>query len=96
MKVAVTYAEAERQIVLQTELAAGSSVEQAVRASGILNKFNTIDLSQNKTGIFGKLVPLDHVLSEGDRVEIYRPAVGKPPKKGSAVAQGDTSAAAGG
>ena len=32
-------------------------------------------------GIFGKLTPLDQILSEGNRVEIYRPALGKPPKK---------------
>ncbi|MBF0215253.1 MAG: RnfH family protein, partial [Magnetococcales bacterium] len=35
----------------------------------------------NKIGIFSKLVPLDQKLNDGDRVEIYRPAMGKPPKK---------------
>jgi len=31
-----------------------------------------------KIGVFGKLVKLDARLSDGDRVELYRPLMGKP------------------
>lgn len=81
MKVAVTYAEAKRQMVLDLEVEDGASAEQAIQASGILGKVPDIDLTRNKIGIFSKVVPLEQVLTEGDRVEIYRPAIGKPPKK---------------
>jgi putative ubiquitin-RnfH superfamily antitoxin RatB of RatAB toxin-antitoxin module len=32
----------------------------------------------NKTGVFGKAVKLDALLTEGDRVEIYRPLIADP------------------
>ncbi|MBF0401111.1 MAG: RnfH family protein [Magnetococcales bacterium] len=92
MKVSVAYAEAKRQIVAETEVAEGASVEQAIRQSGILKKCAEIDLTKNKAGVYGKVVPLDQVVKEGDRIEIYRPAVGKPPKKGAAAAKGAEAA----
>ena len=87
MKVAVAYAEANQQMVIDMEVDAGFTVEQAINKSGILKRFSSLDLTRNKAGIFGKVVPLVQVLSEGDRVEIYRPAIGKPPKKGAATVQ---------
>ena len=87
MKIAVTYAEAKQQLVVETDVGEGTTVEQAIHKSGILKKFAglALDPARNKTGIFGKIVPLEHVLSEGDRVEIYRPALGKPPRKAAAA-----------
>jgi hypothetical protein len=44
-----------------------------------------IDLTQQKVGIFGKLVKLDAPLQPGDRVEIYRPITCDPtqvPRRG--------------
>ncbi len=93
MKVAVAYAEEKQQVVLDTDVEEGFTVEQAIHKSGILKKFANLDLTKCKTGIFGKIVPLGQVLSEGDRVEIYRPALGKPPKKGTAAAKGVADAA---
>ena len=94
MKVAVAYAEAKRQMVIEMDVADGTSAEQAIRSSGILGKIPDIDLAKNKIGVFGKLFPLEQALSNGDRVEIYRPAIGKPPKKaGSSAKTGAGSAA---
>ncbi|MBF0439018.1 MAG: RnfH family protein [Magnetococcales bacterium] len=81
MKVAVTYAEAKRQIVMNMDVANGATAGDVIQNSGILARHPQIDLNVNKIGIFSKLVTLDQVLVEGDRVEIYRPALGKPPKK---------------
>ncbi|MBF0126924.1 MAG: RnfH family protein [Magnetococcales bacterium] len=81
MKVAVAYAEAKRQLVLTVDVEAGATAGEAVRKSGILSRMPHLDLNVNKLGIFSKLVTVDQVLNEGDRVEIYRPALGKPPKK---------------
>ena len=85
MKVTVAYVEAKRQMVMDFDVADGISAEQVIRDSGILEKISDIDLAKNKIGIFGKVVPLGQALSNGDRVEIYRPAIGKPPKKSSAA-----------
>ncbi|MEO5331214.1 MAG: RnfH family protein [Magnetococcus sp. YQC-5] len=81
MKVEVAYAEANRQLVINVDVAEGATAKDAIQKSGILSKVPHIDLGVNKIGIFSKLVPVEQVLAEGDRVEIYRPALGKPPKK---------------
>ncbi|MDA8095350.1 MAG: RnfH family protein [Betaproteobacteria bacterium] len=78
MKVEVVYAMPDSQVLLPVEAAAGATVEQAIKASGILEKCPEIDLTRNKVGIFGRLVKLDAALREKDRVEIYRPLVADP------------------
>jgi putative ubiquitin-RnfH superfamily antitoxin RatB of RatAB toxin-antitoxin module len=55
-----------------------STVEQVIRSSGILQRFPEIDLDTQKVGIFGRLVKLDTVPREGDRIEIYRPITADP------------------
>ena len=56
-------------------LAEGSTVRDAVLASGLLPRF---DPDHCPVGIFGKKKAPDTVLREGDRVEIYRPLVADP------------------
>ncbi|MBF0423616.1 MAG: RnfH family protein [Magnetococcales bacterium] len=81
MKVAVAYAEAQKQSVIEFEAKDGITATEAVQLSGILKKFPHIQLQSCKLGIFSKIIDSSHVLGAGDRVEIYRPALGKPPKK---------------
>lgn len=78
MNVGVCYAEADRQVWLRLETPDGSTVEQAIRHSGLLKRFPEIDLNEQKVGIFGKLVKLDVAVSDGDRIEIYRPITADP------------------
>lgn len=78
MKISVVYAENGRQNWIPVTLPEGSSVEEAISASGILSRYPAIDLSQQKVGIFGKFTKLDTLLNEGDRVEIYRPIIADP------------------
>jgi putative ubiquitin-RnfH superfamily antitoxin RatB of RatAB toxin-antitoxin module len=54
------------------------TAKQAIEVSGILERFPEIDLKINKIGIFGKVAKLDTLLTEGDRVEIYRPLIADP------------------
>ncbi len=76
--VEVAYALPDTQLILPVRVAPDTTAEQAIIASGILQKFPDIDLTSNKVGIFGKLVKLDTVLREKDRVEIYRPLIADP------------------
>jgi putative ubiquitin-RnfH superfamily antitoxin RatB of RatAB toxin-antitoxin module len=78
MNVGVCYAEADRQVWLRLETPDGSTVEQAIRHSGILRQFPEINLVRQKVGIFGKLVKLDAPVKDGDRIEIYRPITADP------------------
>jgi uncharacterized protein len=54
-------------------LAAGATVAEAVRASGVLERHPEIDLGRHRIGIFGRVVAAQAPLRDGDRVEIYRP-----------------------
>jgi putative ubiquitin-RnfH superfamily antitoxin RatB of RatAB toxin-antitoxin module len=78
INVEVIYALPERQPLLRIRLAEGATVEDAIRQSGVLDAFPDIDLARNKVGIFSKLVKLDEVLRDKDRVEIYRPLIADP------------------
>ncbi len=76
--VEIAYALPSQQMILKLRVENGTTAEQAIRASGILEKFPEIDMAQNRIGIFGKLAKPDNVLRENDRVEIYRPLIADP------------------
>ena len=78
IQIEVAYARPDQQALLSLRVAAGSTVAQAIEASGVLAKFPEIDLAQNKVGIFGKLTKLDTVVRERDRIEIYRALIADP------------------
>lgn len=78
LHVSVVYALPQRQEMVQLSLPEGATLQQAVEASGLLQKFPEIDLAKNKLGIFGKLSKADTVLRDRDRVEIYRPLLADP------------------
>ena len=74
----VAYARPDEQVILPLRVPAGTAIEDAIRRSGILDRFPEIDLAANKVGVFGKVGRLDQGLAEGDRVEIYRPLIADP------------------
>jgi len=76
--VEVAYALPERQLVVNVDVAPGATLEEAIRASGILGRCPEIDLARNKVGVFGKLGKLTDSLHADDRVEIYRPLIADP------------------
>ena len=89
--VEVCYARADVQAVSTVKIAAGATVAEAVRRSGLLERFPEIDLKMNAVGVFGKKVGLDRPLSDGERVEIYRPLVADPKEvRRKLAAQGRT------
>ena len=74
----VVYALPEEQVLITLDVEQGTTVEQAVKLSGVLEQFPDIDLTKNKLGIFGKTTKADQVLRDKDRVEIYRPLIADP------------------
>lgn len=78
IEVEVAYARPDEQVVLALTVPAGTTLEEAIRRSGVLERFAEIDLAANKVGVFGKVGRLDQVLAAGDRVEIYRPLIADP------------------
>ncbi|WP_028204042.1 RnfH family protein [Paraburkholderia nodosa] len=78
LSIDVCYALPDAQTLISIELPAGATVQQAIDASGILARHPEIDLAQLRVGVYGKLKPLDTVLADHDRVEIYRPLIVDP------------------
>ncbi|KHS94185.1 hypothetical protein RC86_02490 [Pectobacterium brasiliense] len=78
MQVDVVYALPERQYLRTVKLEEGSTVEQTIVASGLLELRHDIDLQVNKVGIYSRAAKLTDVVQEGDRVEIYRPLIADP------------------
>lgn len=76
--VEVAYAKPERQSLLTLTVAANSTVEQVINASGILQQFAEIDLTTQKVGIWSRPVKLQDQVKQGDRLEIYRPLIADP------------------
>lgn len=71
--VEVVYATKSEQVINEVQLARGASVEDGIIMSGLLEQCPDIDLSFNKVGIHGTVKPLSELVSDGDRIEIYRP-----------------------
>jgi putative ubiquitin-RnfH superfamily antitoxin RatB of RatAB toxin-antitoxin module len=78
IEVEVACAVEDLQRVINLQLPAGSSLADAVSASGILEEFSSLDLEKIKFGVYGQLAPAEAKLKDGDRVEVYRPLLISP------------------
>ena len=76
MRVEVVYALPLRQELVVLELAPGSTVQDAIQASGFSRSLSDIDVS--RAGVWGRPVSAETGLRDGDRVEIYRPLIADP------------------
>jgi putative ubiquitin-RnfH superfamily antitoxin RatB of RatAB toxin-antitoxin module len=55
------------------DLPAGATVLQALQASGLAAEFPQLHLDADNVGIWGRKAGLDDAVSDGDRIEVYRP-----------------------
>jgi len=78
IRVEVVYASATQQILHRTELAQGTTVMQAINASGITVALAHGTIDPQRLGIHGRRVTADQELRDGDRIEIYRPLMLDP------------------
>lgn len=96
LPVEVVYATRERQKLVALEVEPGCTVAAAIDRSGLAEEFPDLVVDPAAVGIFGRKVPLDHVLQAGDRVEIYRPLIADPKeaRRERARKRGETDGAA--
>lgn len=74
LRVSVAYSPRAGEVdEVVVDVPAGTTLIEAIRASGVEQRHPTLDLSQAKRGVWGRLQPDDTVLRERDRVEVYRP-----------------------
>jgi len=74
----VAYAAPDKQVLLSLSVPQGTSVAGAIAQSAIQDEFPELKMDLKAVGIFSRKVPLDHLLREGDRIEIYRPLMADP------------------
>ncbi len=72
MNVQVVYVSDHSECVIDLDINENSSVKEAIINSGVLEKHPEISLAKCHVGIFGEEVSQDQLLTQGDRVEIYR------------------------
>ncbi len=62
-----------RQVVIDLEVPAGTTVISAVRQADMARRLPGLEVDETLIGIFGKRCSPDRILVDGDRVEVYRP-----------------------
>ena len=77
-RVEVAYAAPLRRQVVGVEVLPGTTIDEAIRLSGILELFPEIDLSLVQVGVYGEIAHPHDLVKEHDRVEIYRPLLADP------------------
>ncbi len=73
LTVELVFATPERQALVAIQVVAGSNVGDAIRQSRLAEMFPDYDVERCRTGIWGQEVSAERAVSEGDRIELYRP-----------------------
>lgn len=74
MQVDVVYSPQARSVnECQLQLQQGATVGDALAQSHFLDGLDGATVAALECGVWGRKLPLQHVLRDGDRVEIYRP-----------------------
>ncbi len=78
IEIEIAYCGREDQTVLRIRVAQGTTLGQAIRRSGLLERYPEIDLAVNRVGVYGVLRGLSDAVDPGDRIEVYRPLSADP------------------
>lgn len=78
INIEVAYATPAKQSLIELTVPNGSTVEQGILASGIIDIHTEIDLKTAKVGVWNRVCKPSVELRDGDRIEIYRPLIADP------------------
>jgi putative ubiquitin-RnfH superfamily antitoxin RatB of RatAB toxin-antitoxin module len=73
LRATVVYCARDRQWIIGVEVKAGSTLRDAVIASGLPAQVPGLDPAALDLGVFNNLREPDEAVRDGDRIEIYRP-----------------------
>lgn len=93
ISIQLCYATPEYEFLRTFDVPAGSTLEQALRRSGLLEERGEIELAQVAVGIYGKKKTLHTILRAHDRVEVYRPLLADPKESRRRRARNSAAAA---
>lgn len=78
-QICVVYSPKAREVCEVTlAMPKSATVLEAIEASGLLKMFQTLEVQTIWIGLWGRKVKLSQVISENDRIEIYRPLTVDP------------------
>ncbi len=78
LRIELVYATGQRQELVELVVPAGRSVGQVIDASGFYRLFPDQGLDSADVGVWGRPVDRSYIVSDGDRIEIYRPLLMDP------------------
>jgi len=78
VRVTVVYCTPQRQYRLQVDLPPGSTLREAVVASGLIEREPALAGRPLDLGVFSRPRSADAAVREGDRIEVYRPLTVDP------------------
>lgn len=78
LAIEVAYATTQQQIIVELNVPLDTTLQEAIEQSGILALFPEINLATTAVGVFSEVRALCSVVTNGDRIEIYRPLVLDP------------------
>lgn len=74
LSIEIVCGDANRQELIQREVDEGATARQAVvECRKLQEAFPGLDLLSSQLGVWGQPVSDEHLLQDGDRVEVYRP-----------------------
>lgn len=76
--VEIAYARPDKQLIRSLEVSQGTTLNEAIELSAIVEDFPEIYWDAENVGVFSQKKPLNYVLQENDRIEIYRPLIIDP------------------
>lgn len=78
IRACVVYVAAGVEEVIHVSLAAGSSIADAIDASGLAGRVAGFSAADHRVGVWGKLKTWRTPVLDGDRIEPYRPLKADP------------------
>jgi len=78
LSIEVVYGTPKSQKIVEVSVAENTTIEDAIKMSGIISIYTEIDLAINKVGIWNRAAKLTDTVSDLDRIEIYRPLLADP------------------
>jgi len=72
-EIEVVFAASAKQSLKTLVVESGVTVAEVVPMSGVLDHFPDQNRDELTIGVWGRVVNGDHVVRDGDRVELYRP-----------------------
>ena len=68
----IVFASPTKQRLLTCNVSVGTTVGEAIDGASLETEFPDVDFSSAPIGVWGHEVDRDHVVRDGDRIEIYR------------------------